>query len=114
MIFYALRPNDLEMAKLYTSYRGEQYFRLRHKHEFWYSRGFHDRLGNESVMPTRREAFLGYLSRHYEMSRFENVLDYGGDRGQMLADGPGIDALYMKCRMSLLNPMLLKLLMSGI
>ena len=89
MVFYALRPDDQEMANLYTSYRGETYFRTRHKHEFWYIRAFHNRLGNESVMPARRRAFIGHLSRHYDVNTFENVLDYGGDRGQMLADGPG-------------------------
>lgn len=89
MLFYELRPTDQDMAKLYTGYRGEAYFKTRSKHEFWYTRRFNESLGSEKHMPVRRRVFLDSLARHRDLSTFANVLDYGGDRGQMLTEGPG-------------------------
>jgi SAM-dependent methyltransferase len=89
MMFYALRPDESDMQKLYAGYRGERYFTIRNKNEFWYTRRFHQSLGAEDTMPARRKSLLQNLARGVPLESVETVLDYGGDRGQILAEGPG-------------------------
>ena len=89
MIFYSLRLSDEEVRRLYCQYRSETYFVARHKHEFWYTRGYHRRLGGEMEMGPRRRALHAAISRHRSINSVDTVLDYGGDGGQLLSDGPG-------------------------
>lgn len=91
--FFDLRFDDAETGRLYAGYRGDDYFRVRHGFEPWYSRACNDGLGGEPEMITRRRVFRSVIGRHLDPSAVTSVLDYGGDRGQLLADGPGIERL---------------------
>lgn len=109
MLFYELRPTDEDMARLYRDYRGEAYFQTRHKHEFWYTRGFNESLGSEKNMSVRRRIFLNRLAMHRDLNTFENVLDYGGDRGQMLVEGPGRNRFVFEMSQTLPEPQITKI-----
>ncbi len=89
LMFFSCRLDRGEVARLYAGYRGEEYFRARHKHEFWYTRAFNDRLGEEADIRGRRELLYAAIGRHRDLGSIGSALDYGGDRGQILAQGPG-------------------------
>jgi len=75
-----------EAARLYTGYRGEDYFALRHRLEPWYTRGVNDGIGSEAEMAGRRALMARLLARAgLGGRRLGTVVDWGGDRGQMLA-----------------------------
>ncbi len=83
--------SDDEARRLYTGYRGEDYFRLRHRHEPWYSRAINDGIGDEQQMVGRRAVLAQSLARAeavFGPRPAGRVLDHGGDRGQMLRDLP--------------------------
>jgi hypothetical protein len=88
--FFEDRLTDAEAERLYSGYRGEDYFRARHRHEPWYTRKVNDELGrSDAVARSRRELVAGFLGRNTEVASIETVLDFGGDRGQMIPDGIG-------------------------
>jgi hypothetical protein len=87
--FFTSRLSETETARLYAGYRGEPYFTARHRHEFWYTRRFQDRLGSGADIGIRRDQLHQTLARHVDPVAIGSVLDYGGDRGQILSDGPG-------------------------
>jgi len=89
LMFYAPRLTPDQNVRLYSNYRGEEYYRVRHRYEFWYTRAFNNRLSGESEMRSRRRWFLEAISRHKGKRVIGAVLDYGGDRGQILSEGPG-------------------------
>jgi len=89
LLFYWPRLTDDQIARLYRDYRGEEYFRARHRQEFWYTRRYNSRLGDEAEMAHRRRRFQDSVARHRGARDIETVLDYGGDRGQLLTEGPG-------------------------
>src|SRR6266481_8635379 len=89
LMFFSRRLDRGEVARLYGGYRGEEYFHARHKHEFWYTCAFNDRLGEEADIRGRRELLYAAIGRHRDLGSIGSALDYGGDRGQILAQGPG-------------------------
>ena len=90
--FFKIDIGDEALGRLYRDYRGEEYFRLRHGFEPWYTRAMNDGIGGEAEFAARRRAMLGVLARAGIANRFGDVLDHGGDRGQMVAPGGGLDA----------------------
>ncbi|MGE4481367.1 class I SAM-dependent methyltransferase [Acidocella sp.] len=78
-------PTDEELGRLYDDYRGEAYFKQRNHFEPWYTREFNDALGAEAEMQSRRDVLANVLVEGNLTGRFGSVLDYGGDRGQMLS-----------------------------
>lgn len=79
-----------EVARLYSGYRGAEYFEQRHAFEPWYTRRDNDGIGGEDAMLTRRKFMLQLMrSNGIDSQGFSSVSDYGGDRGQMLADFAG-------------------------
>jgi hypothetical protein len=90
--FFKADIGDEALGRLYSGYRGEEYFRLRHGYEPWYSRALNDGIGSEAEFAARRKALLDVLARAGIANRFADVLDHGGDRGQMIAPGGGLDA----------------------
>lgn len=80
--FYETRYDDAEAAKLYGGYRGERYFRVRHRHEPWYTRAFNEGLGTTGGIEVRRNEIGAWIDRLRPSAT--TVLDYGGDRGQFL------------------------------
>jgi len=78
-----------EAARLYTGYRGEEYFNLRHSLEPWYTRSVNDGIGSEAEMSGRRQLMARLLAKAgLDGRHFETVVDWGGDRGQMLKELP--------------------------
>lgn len=74
-----------EIARLYGSYRASSYFEARHRHEPWYSRRYNDDLGlSAEVVQVRQEHLLSFVERFVRPAQVEAVLDYGGDKGQLL------------------------------
>lgn len=89
LAFFEDRYEPTEAARLYADYRNETYYQERHHWEPWYSRAFNERLGGAEEMRHRREVYAGILHRHAGDEVIESVLDYGGDRGQLMLGGPG-------------------------
>jgi SAM-dependent methyltransferase len=89
LIFFEDRFDSQETAKLYADYRGETYYRARHHWEPWYTRAFNCGLGGTEEMMNRRQAYAETLNSHGGGMEIDTVLDYGGDRGQLMAGGPG-------------------------
>ena len=88
--FYETRFDDAEAARLYADYRGERYFRVRHRHEPWYTRAFNDGLATTGGVDIRRREIGSWLRQLAGPRSLSRVLDYGGDRGQFLPDEPGL------------------------
>src|SRR5947207_15996168 len=55
LTYFSRRLDDDDVARLYRGYRGPDYFRIRHKHEFWYTRAFNDGLGDDADIRGRRQ-----------------------------------------------------------
>jgi SAM-dependent methyltransferase len=83
--FFKERFTEAEANKLYSEYRSENYFRERHKHEFWYTHQINSAAGE--TPETRRQMFNQFAADavgHFKTD--SRVLDYGGDRGQYISD----------------------------
>ncbi len=88
--FFEDRLTDAEADRLYSGYRGDRYFRERHRHEPWYTRRINDALGgSDDVTRARRALVDGFIRRHADVAKLDAVLDFGGDRGQMIPEGIG-------------------------
>jgi SAM-dependent methyltransferase len=76
-----------EVERLYSGYRLEEYFVQRNAFEPWYTKSVNDGIGSSTTMIDRRQELLNVLNANgIEVDQFRNVIDHGGDRGQMLAD----------------------------
>jgi hypothetical protein len=84
--YFDYTPTEDQLGRLYAGYRGEAYFRARNGFEPWYTRAANDDLGAEKHMRARRTALAATLQASGVKNEFRAVLDYGGDRGQMLLD----------------------------
>jgi SAM-dependent methyltransferase len=89
LIFFEDRFDIQEAATLYADYRGEAYYRTRHHWEPWYTRSFNSELGAAREMTMRRQVYVRTLGEFSPGDTIDAVLDYGGDRGQLMAGGPG-------------------------
>jgi hypothetical protein len=88
--FFDTRLTDSEIAKLYGGYRGEQYFKARHRCEFWYSRKVNDSIGSDPAeIAVRKQGLARRLGARAQS--LGTVLDYGGDRGQFIPDNLGAE-----------------------
>jgi hypothetical protein len=88
--FFDTRLTKAEVEKLYAGYRGDAYFKARHRYEPWYSREVNDGIGSDPVEIVSRKENLAKLLGDRAQS-FTSVLDYGGDRGQFIPDGLGTE-----------------------
>jgi SAM-dependent methyltransferase len=91
LIFFEDRFDDREVADLYVDYRGEAYYLARHRCEPWYTRSFNSELGGAREMSDRRRMFHQTIRHYAPADQIDEVLDYGGDRGQLMVGGPGRD-----------------------
>jgi len=83
--FYDSRLTGAEVERLYSGYRGKEYFRVRHAVEPWYSAKVNEGIGGDPEEIRRRnEALEAFLASDIELGDIETVLDYGGDRGQFI------------------------------
>jgi hypothetical protein len=83
--FFDSRLTEDEVTKLYSGYRGEEYFQHRHKTEPWYSRKVNDGIARDpEEIEARNSALENFLQPHMNGSEINSVLDYGGDQGQFI------------------------------
>jgi SAM-dependent methyltransferase len=88
--FFEDRLTDREAERLYADYRGEPYYRARHRYEPWYTRKANEAVGADAtVARTRRANVEGFLREHVDVAAIDDVLDFGGDRGQLIPEGIG-------------------------
>jgi hypothetical protein len=89
-MFYNPRLDDAEAGRLYAGYRSEEYQRVRHASEPWYTVSFNSKLGSQTSYERRRRVLAAILRQHIDKREIKRVLDYGGDRGDLargLIDG---------------------------
>jgi len=84
-MFYTPRLDAAEENRLYADYRLQEYQQMRQSSEPWYTPGFNARLSSSESFEVRRQALCEILDEHIEKGRVKRVLDYGGDRGDLVA-----------------------------
>jgi len=90
VLFYDHRLAEDEIKRLYDGYRGEAYFAARHRWEPFYTRATNDSLGGGDEIAWRRQIYHRTLAPWaVGDAKLDSVLDYGGDRGQLIVEGPG-------------------------
>jgi len=89
LMFYGARYEDGEIRRLYEGYREARYFAARNRVEPWYTQKFNDDIGGEAGMTPRRAVYQTTLAAQADAGSIGTVLDYAGDRGQMMEGGPG-------------------------
>lgn len=90
--FFEDRLTTGEVERLYSGYRGEAYLAARHRYEPWYTRKVNEAIGDDqALMRTRRELVEKFVRSHADVSTLNEILDYGGDRGQFIPEGFGKD-----------------------
>lgn len=89
LVYFGRPYSDAEITRLYDDYRGERYLAIRHGFEPWYTRKFNEDIGGSAGMTPRRRVYQATLAAFPDSSSVDKVLDYAGDRGQMMEGGPG-------------------------
>jgi SAM-dependent methyltransferase len=88
--YFEDRLTDDEVGRLYADYRGDGYYRERHRFEPWYTRKVNDAIGGDAaVLDARRATIERVLRPHVDLASLGRVLDYGGDRGQVIPASVG-------------------------
>ena len=112
--FFNLRFDQKEMGVLYSRYKGEQYFKVRHRKEFWYTQKVNDGLGHdESDIKARKEGMESFLKSLMDTGTLKTVLDYGGDRGQFIPDHFGKERYVFEVSNSEMVPGVVKISSPG-
>jgi hypothetical protein len=83
-MFFNPRLDSGEEGRLYSQYRSEEYRRMRHSAEPWYTKRFNAALSKPEYMQARREKLSAVLTRHLAGGKISSVLDFGGDRGALV------------------------------
>jgi len=89
-MFYNPRLDDEAAGRLYAGYRSEEYERMRHASEPWYTESFNAGLGSQAAYERRRPVLAAILRQYIGEGEIRSVLDYGGERGDLvrgLVDG---------------------------
>jgi SAM-dependent methyltransferase len=88
--FFNMRLAPQEVDRLYSEYRGDRYFAVRHRWEFWYSHKVNSGISGDPKEIADRMAALEKLALpHVDREKIGTVLDYGGDRGQFIPQSLG-------------------------
>jgi len=72
------------MSSLYRNYRSEEYWRMRHASEPWYTEKFNVDLASDKSYEIRRAKLAPILRKHIGNRKINRILDYGGDRGDLV------------------------------
>lgn len=83
--FYNPRLDDADLRRLYANYRLEEYLRMRHASEPWYTAKFNFDLASPESYQKRRATLAPLLKEHLGDRSIRRVLDHGGDRGDLVA-----------------------------
>lgn len=90
--FFNVRLTPSEVDRLYSEYRGERYFAERHHREFWYSAKVNSGIGRDPEEIAMRSAAVERLVLPHSRNRqIATVLDFGGDRGQVIPQSLGTE-----------------------
>jgi hypothetical protein len=84
-MFYNPRLDDADLRRLYENYRSEEYQQMRYAFEPWYTSKFNQGLASSSSYSSRRAMLSAILQHHIGERKIRRVLDYGGDRGDLVA-----------------------------
>lgn len=82
--FYNPRLDSAEEGRLYSGYRSEEYRRMRQASEVWYGERYNLNLASPGSYEIRRRTLSALLRRHLGKREIRRVLDYGGDRGDLV------------------------------
>jgi SAM-dependent methyltransferase len=83
--FFSERFTTDELHKLYAEYRGDRYYRIRHRHEPWYTETYNRWIGHDAQRTAaRKDSLRAFLHKSGVFGPFEAILDYGGDAGQLI------------------------------
>jgi len=83
-LFFNPRLEPDEEQRLYAGYRLEEYQRVRQACEPWYTPAFNVKLSNPQHLAARREKLGPLLQSHVATLAKPRILDFGGDRGQLI------------------------------
>lgn len=83
-MFYNPRLDDEEAKRLYADYRLPEYQQMRHASEPWYTVRFNADVASPVVYERRRPVLAAILRQHLGNRKVRRVLDYGGDRGDLV------------------------------
>lgn len=93
--FYDYRFSDDEVARLYHNYRDEVYQRQRQQYEKWYSEEYNASLGiSPKEISHRKQTIIKSLAPYIQGENLL-LLDFGGDRGQMIPALPHVIQNYV-------------------
>ena len=83
--FFSYRFSDSEMSRLYSGYRGREYFNVRTRTEPWYRETTNAANLNPEIVASRKQGLLNFLRPHLPHGREDFVVaDLGGDAGQFI------------------------------
>lgn len=84
-MFYNPRLEDEELRREYAGWRSDEYLKLRHSFEPWYTAKFNQDLGSAESYESRRALLAPIVRKHVGQRRISRILDYGGDHGDLIA-----------------------------
>lgn len=82
--FYNPRLDDADLRNLYAGYRSDEYWRMRHSTEPWYTTTFNADLASQASYEKRRARLAPILKEHLGERKIKRVLDHGGDHGDLV------------------------------
>jgi SAM-dependent methyltransferase len=82
--FFNPRLEPAEEVRLYAGYRDEEYLRIRHSTEPWYTAKLNNSFDDTETMNARRRKLQEIFNRELPPSGPASVLDFGGDRGELI------------------------------
>jgi hypothetical protein len=84
-MFYNPRLDGNDLQRLYSSYRSDEYQRMRFASEVWYTEKFNFDLASPESYEERRRQVASTLKSHIGGRKIRRILDHGGDRGDLVA-----------------------------
>lgn len=82
--FYNPRLEDADLQRLYGGYRSDEYRKMRHASEPWYTERFNADLASAAHYTMRRAKLAPIFQQHLHGRTIPSVLDYGGDHGDLM------------------------------
>jgi 2-polyprenyl-3-methyl-5-hydroxy-6-metoxy-1,4-benzoquinol methylase len=83
-LFYNPRLEEEEEKRLYSNYRSDEYLKMRHSSEPWYTENFRVKQHDESMFEVRRSKLIPILNEHIKQRKIDRILDFGGNRGDLI------------------------------
>jgi len=84
--FFNIRPDALEMARLYNDYRGASYQQQREKYESIYTKEFNHLIGSNEIEIKNRRGILNKVLKDNNVPDDISVLDFGGNDGRFIPE----------------------------